>query len=106
MTFSTDSAYLASAVMSLGFAGRYVKDTGDARHLHSLLNAEYPRIVQIAAALALGTLLASDLPARAMDLLIDFTGEDTGVIATYTTSLHLRSSLLGYAWQMLHFLGL
>jgi hypothetical protein len=101
-----DAHRSASMLTTLGLLGRYAGDHGDAPILIGKLSAEQPLIVRRSAALALGTLLRSELPDDALQLLIDAT-EDQKTLAEDSQRMAWRGcSLAGYFRRVLHSLGL
>jgi len=92
--------------MVLGIVGRYTRTTDDAQFLISRLNLQFPLIVQLTAAIALGVLLGPQLPERALNLLVEYTEEDLNVVSSHTKALNWGESMLGHVWQILHSLGL
>jgi hypothetical protein len=100
-----DAHRAGNALMTLGLVGRYVGDHGDAAWLTGRLSPDKPLIVRRCAALALGTLLRTELPDDALRILIDAT-EDQATLAEDARRMSWRGcSFAGYFWRVLHSLG-
>jgi hypothetical protein len=102
----TEPYRLANCILTLGILNHQRGDLADLPWLVSQLEPDKPKIVRRAAAIALATMNGTEIPASALDILIDATNDRPSLSRDSRHIPLCDGNLVGYVYRTIHALGL